>query len=105
LYQFSPPFVIVVAGGPHVNKERVCTPYAGVCTPVELAYLRAVVREALHSSYEKLDPKDSEMIAREVMAAYAGGMMDRQGLLQIARRTAKRCALDHFYDSATGVFA
>jgi hypothetical protein len=45
------------------------------------------------------------MIARDVMAAYTNGVMDREGLLQIARRTAKRCALDHFYDSATGVFA
>jgi hypothetical protein len=88
-----------------VNKERVCTPYAGVCTPVELASLRAVVREVLQSSHEKPDPKDNEMIARDVMAAYTNGVMDRQGLLQIARRTAKRCALDHFYDTATGVFA
>lgn len=88
-----------------MSKERSCAPYGGVCEAVELAYLRAVVREVLQSSHEDLDQKDSEIIARDVMAAYAGGVRDHEELLKIARKTAKRCALDHLYDSATGVFA
>ncbi|QIA21891.1 MULTISPECIES: hypothetical protein [unclassified Mesorhizobium] len=45
------------------------------------------------------------MIARVVIATYKDGASCREELLEAARIAARRCALDHFYDRAVGLFA
>jgi hypothetical protein len=80
-------------------------PEEGVFSSIELIYLRGVVREALPSEDPDLDDRDAEVVARAVIAAYTRGASGREELLQAARAAAKRCAVDHFYDRAAGLFA
>ncbi|RWO21569.1 hypothetical protein [Mesorhizobium sp.] len=76
----------------------------GVFSTIELDLLRGVVRETLRSGEAELD-KDAERIARVVIATYKDGASGREELLEAARIAARRCALDHFYDRAVGLFA
>jgi hypothetical protein len=80
-------------------------PYEGVFSSVELDLMRRVVRETLRSEDRELDKMDAEMVARAVITAYRRGASCREELLQAAQRAAKRCAVDHFYDRAAGLFA
>lgn len=84
-----------------------CTfaPHMGVFSANELDLLRGVVREALRSGEAELDKEDAEMIARAVIAACEAGTSGREELLKAARIAVRRCALDHYYDRAAGLFA
>jgi hypothetical protein len=98
-------FDIVTAGGIQMAVECTFAPHMGVFSAIELDLLRGVVREILQSSEAELDKEDAEMIARVVIAAYKGGASGHEELLEAARIAARRCALDHFYDRAVGLFA
>ncbi|MGX9118274.1 hypothetical protein ACWTU6_16610 [Mesorhizobium sp. BHbsci] len=98
-------FDIVTAGGILMVVECTSAPHMGVFSPIELDLLRGVVREILRSGGAELDNEDAQMIARVVIATYKDGASCREELLEAARVAARRCALDHFYDRAVGLFA
>ncbi|RWM22911.1 hypothetical protein [Mesorhizobium sp.] len=98
-------FDIVTAGGIQMAVECASAPHMGVFSAIELDLLRGVVREVLRSGEAELDNEDAEMIARVVIATYKDGASGREELLEAARIAARRCALDHFYDRAVGLFA
>jgi hypothetical protein len=98
-------FDIVTAGGIQMAVECTSAPYMGVFSTIELDLLRGVVREILRSGEAELDNEDAEMIARVVIATYKDGASGREELVEAARIAARRCALDHFYDRAVGLFA
>ncbi|TIL40632.1 hypothetical protein [Mesorhizobium sp.] len=98
-------FDIVTAGGIQIAVECKSAPYMGVFSTIELDLLRGVVREILRSGEAELDNEDAEMIARVVIATYKDGASGREELVEAARIAARRCALDHFYDRAVGLFA
>ncbi|MER8485294.1 hypothetical protein [Mesorhizobium sp. M1322] len=97
-------FDIVTVGGIQMAVECTSAPHMGVFSTIELDLLRGVVREILRSGEAELDNADAEMIARVVIATYKDGA-GREELLEAARIAARRCALDHFYDRAVGLFA
>jgi hypothetical protein len=80
-------------------------PHEGVFSSVELDLMRGVLWDTLRSEDRELDKVDAELVARAVIAAYRRGASRREELLQAAQRAAKRCAADHFYDRAAGLFA
>ncbi|TIX41344.1 MAG: hypothetical protein E5W81_15200 [Mesorhizobium sp.] len=96
---------IVMAGGIQMAVECTFAPHSGVFSAIELDLLRGVVREILRSGEAELDKEDAGMIARVVIAAFKDGASGRDELLEAARLAARRCALDHFYDRAVGLFA
>ncbi|RUV74708.1 MAG: hypothetical protein EOR30_01660 [Mesorhizobium sp.] len=98
-------FDIVLAGGIQMAVECTFAPHMGVFSTIELDLLRGVVREILRSGEAELDNEDAQMIARVVIATYKDGASCREELLEAARIAARRCALDHFYDRAVGLFA
>ncbi|TIS55773.1 hypothetical protein [Mesorhizobium sp.] len=85
--------------------ECTSAPHMGVFSAIELDLLRGVVREILRSGEAELDNGDAEMVARVVIAAYKDGVSGREELIEVGRIAARRCALDHFYDRAVGLFA
>jgi hypothetical protein len=85
--------------------ECAFAPHEGVFSSVELDLLRGVVRESLRSEDPELDKLDAEIVARAVITAYKRVGSRREELLQAARIAARRCAVDHFYDQAAGLFA
>ncbi|RVB73195.1 MULTISPECIES: hypothetical protein [unclassified Mesorhizobium] len=105
LVVISHAFDIVTTGGIQMAVECTSAPHMGVFSTIELDLLRGVVREILRSGEAELDNEDAEMIARAVIATYKDGASGREELLEAARIAARRCALDHFYDRAVGLFA
>ena len=87
-----------------MKAERIIAPGTGVYIPIELRFLRSIVREARRSTAAKLDTEDMETIAREVLWAYRQGTMGREELLRVAQRAAKRRAVEAYYDKG-GFFA
>lgn len=85
--------------------EREAAPHRGVYIPLELRFLRGIVCEVLRTASFDLDREDAETIARDVMVAYREGVMDREELLQVARRAVRRRQAENFYDRAGGLFA
>lgn len=88
-----------------MEAERGTAPGRGVYIPTELRLLRSVVQEALRINPAKIDKEDAEAIAREVMAAYRRGVMDREELLRIAQQAAKARAVEDYFDRVGGLFA
>jgi hypothetical protein len=85
--------------------ECAFAPHEGVFSSVELEFLRGVVQETMQSEDPELDKGDAEIIARAVITAYVRGASGRLELIQAARTAARRCAVDHYYDRAAGLFA